>query len=456
MNRRRSSLLAHPVLIGAAGILIALVTVVISYNANSGLPFVETYDITARVDDAKKLTTGTDVRIAGKRVGQVNDIRADEDPDGRPYASLSLQLDRVIAPLPADTTARIRPRSVLGAKFVELIPGDSARSIPAGGTIRRARTSAATDLDEVTAAFDAGTRRGVRQIITELSTGLAGRGASFNAALVRFPPVLDDATRAFRVLNDPRTDLGGFVRGLASLLTAIEPRAGDLRPLLRDARTTFAALADEGTALRRTLAALPSTLDEADRASVALRPVLRDATELASALRPGLRELRPAARELRIAAVRGTPVLRRARILGPRFEQIVDALDRALTRPSAPAVLDRLTRGGPTLVPIVRELEGVQVRCNYAGLFARNASSFLQEGDRYGHWFRVVLALDVADTLRTIDPNPELHNNPYPDVDTQGCAIGNETYAGGTVHGGRGPATNIRTSVLPPNPDEPR
>ena len=44
-----SNLTASPVLVGAVTLLVTLVAVYLSYNANSGLPFVPTYDLKADV-----------------------------------------------------------------------------------------------------------------------------------------------------------------------------------------------------------------------------------------------------------------------------------------------------------------------------------------------------------------------------------------------------------------------
>jgi virulence factor Mce-like protein len=460
MNRRRSSLAANPVLVGAAAILIAVVAVVISYNANSGLPFVQTYDIDARVADAKKLTTGTDVRIAGKRVGQVNGIDAQPGRDGRPpTAILRLSLDRTVEPLPRDTTARIRPRSVIGAKFVELVPGDDRAGIPNGGTIAESRTSAATDLDEVTAAFDAGTRRSVRRIITGVSDGVAGRAGDLGATLDALPGTAGAAARSFRVLAGPATDLGGFLRGTAALLTAIEPVAGDVPGLARDGATTFGALADEGTALRATLRSAPPMLDETRRASVALRPVLRDTAALAREIRPGVRSLRPAARDLRVAAAAATPVLRRARILGPRFESAIASVARAIARPTTATVADRLRRGAGDLLPVLQEARDVQAICNYVTLFARNVQSTLSDGDRYGNWFRAQASVDPTHVFRGPSPSVTLHDNPYPDASRGGCTIGNEHYRPGGrdfTAGGAGTQRNPTTRPPAGTPEGPR
>ncbi len=51
-----------------------VVAVFLSYNANNGLPFVPTYDVTVQVPDAAGLVRGNEVRIGGKRVGVIEEI----------------------------------------------------------------------------------------------------------------------------------------------------------------------------------------------------------------------------------------------------------------------------------------------------------------------------------------------------------------------------------------------
>src|SRR3954454_15531710 len=79
MRRRRGqgNIAASPVLIGATTVLIALVAVFIAYNANSGLPFVPTYDLKAELPSGGKLVKGNEVRVGGLRVGVVNDLTTD-------------------------------------------------------------------------------------------------------------------------------------------------------------------------------------------------------------------------------------------------------------------------------------------------------------------------------------------------------------------------------------------
>ena len=58
-SRQRSSLAGSPTLVGAVTILCAVVAVGLSYNANNGLPFVPTYDVTVQVPDAAGLVPAT-------------------------------------------------------------------------------------------------------------------------------------------------------------------------------------------------------------------------------------------------------------------------------------------------------------------------------------------------------------------------------------------------------------
>ncbi len=57
-------------------------------------------------------------------------------PAPRPFAQLRLQLQSGLEPLPADTRYRVRLASVLGGKYLELLPGQSrGAGVPDGGTL---------------------------------------------------------------------------------------------------------------------------------------------------------------------------------------------------------------------------------------------------------------------------------------------------------------------------------
>ena len=109
MRRRRSTgpfgeLAGSPVLVGAVAVLITVVGVFLSYNANQGLPFVPSYSVKVEVPDAAEMVAGDEVRVGGARVGRVTSIEAMPARGKRPpYAQLELGLDVNQGPLPSDS-----------------------------------------------------------------------------------------------------------------------------------------------------------------------------------------------------------------------------------------------------------------------------------------------------------------------------------------------------------------
>src|SRR3954468_20678895 len=123
MRRSDVSIMANPLLVGTCTLLIVLVAVFVTYNANNGLPFVPTYNVDAVVKDSQLLGHNAEVRIGGKRVGMVTSMQAGARRDAEPVARLKLKIDQESSPLPVDTIVRVRPKSVIGLKYLELEPG---------------------------------------------------------------------------------------------------------------------------------------------------------------------------------------------------------------------------------------------------------------------------------------------------------------------------------------------
>src|SRR5215208_4007059 len=134
-QRRAAGLFASPILVGAVTTLVTVIAVFLSYNANEGLPFVPTYQVTVEVQDAAGLVAGNEARIGGKRVGVVEEILAIKHPKGPPTAELTLKLDLNAKPIRGDTRVTVRPRSTLGLKYLELRPGKRGRNVPEGGRL---------------------------------------------------------------------------------------------------------------------------------------------------------------------------------------------------------------------------------------------------------------------------------------------------------------------------------
>ena len=152
-TRGGSGIAGNPVLIGAATILVVIVAVFLSYNANQGLPFVPTYQLKAELPSAANLVVGNDVKIGGSRVGTVSAIT----PQTRATTARSSPCSgssstRTPGRCPVDSTLLVRPRSALGLKYVEITRGTSSRHVRrrrhdparAGARRRSSSTSSST------------------------------------------------------------------------------------------------------------------------------------------------------------------------------------------------------------------------------------------------------------------------------------------------------------------------
>lgn len=449
MRRSRNSLAGNPVLVGATTVLVVVVAVFLAYNANSGLPFVPLYPLTVELPDAAELQAGNDVRVAGALVGRVNTVKASTG-DGRQTALVQIQVEKSLEPLPADTSARIRQRSNLGLKYLELTPGRSTTSVPPGGKLKQSQTPAAVDLDDAFSVFDAPTRRAVEGIAREVGGGLAGRGAAINRTIASLPSALGRLAHVSRTLTGPG-DLAGFVRGTSAAAATLAPLAPTLGHLFVVAARTAGSLERERAALARTLDEAPPTERVGQRALAVLRPVLGQTTSFLQAAQPGLDRLGGASAALGSALADSRRPLRRASAIPRELLPVAVALRRLSTDPATAGSVRRLTDVVAPLKPLLEFVNPMQIQCNYLALWLRNVPDILSQGDAFGTWFRFTLISRPDEMIgQRATPAPDLHVAPQPDVGINGeCELGNENYEPGQQIGpvpGRQPNTTQMTS----------
>ena len=178
MKGRSASVFANPVLVGAVTVLVVIVAVFLSYNANNGLPFVPTTSLKVRFANGQNLVKGNEIRSGGFRVGVVEDMKPVQLSAGQTGAELKLKLDKTIGKIPEDSRWRIRPRSALGLKYLELTEGHSKRTYRDGDTVPLEQTQVSVDLDEVFKMFDSKTRYASRDNLQGFGDSFAGRGAA--------------------------------------------------------------------------------------------------------------------------------------------------------------------------------------------------------------------------------------------------------------------------------------
>lgn len=89
------------------------------------------YDLSASFDHIDGLAVGSDVRIAGVKVGAVTDQRIDPATF---LAKVTMRIDNSIQ-LPKDTSAEIVSESLLGGKYMSLTPGGDTAVLKPGDRI---------------------------------------------------------------------------------------------------------------------------------------------------------------------------------------------------------------------------------------------------------------------------------------------------------------------------------
>ncbi len=447
MSRRRgvASMAGSPVLVGALTVLVVVVAVFLSYNANKGLPFVPTYDVSADLPNAAQLVKGNEVRIGGFRVGVVDDISAKRSPAGSTYATIHMKLDKTVEPLPVDSTLIVRARSALGLKYVEIDPGTAKSGFRAGDTIPLSQaTPHPVDIDQVLNTFDLPTRQGSRNNLIGIGDGLTGRGPDLNEAIRVAPQLLSNLEPVMTNLAAAPTKLRAFFPALERAASIVRPAAQTQADLFANLDTTFTALASVARPfIQETISKSPPAEDTAIAEFPKQRPFLRNTAGFMRELRPGVRVLPATLPDLADALEFGTPALRRSPALNRRLAKVFVALQNFASDPLVPRGIDRLNDTVVSLKPTLAFLTPAQTTCNYATLWFRNIASLLSEGDSAGTWQRFIIiptpqgpnsesgpssapANDPASTAN------HLHTNPYPNSAAPGqpkeCEGGNEPY----------------------------
>jgi phospholipid/cholesterol/gamma-HCH transport system substrate-binding protein len=102
-----------------------------------------TYPLTANFRSVEGVAVGTDVRLAGIRVGSVTDMELDPE-SYRVQASFAVRGDLAI---PEDSSVSIASEGFLGGAFLEIDPGTSEFMLAAGDEILDTRSTTASLID---------------------------------------------------------------------------------------------------------------------------------------------------------------------------------------------------------------------------------------------------------------------------------------------------------------------
>jgi len=134
-------------LVGLLVVLFAIWFVWFAWQKTGGGAKANAIHVTALFPNSTGVNVGSEVRVAGMKVGTV----ADQILDPQSYqVKMVLALDPAVK-LPADSSAAITSEGILGATFVSLIPGGDPVPLKEGDTI--ADTQGAMDLMSMVGQF---------------------------------------------------------------------------------------------------------------------------------------------------------------------------------------------------------------------------------------------------------------------------------------------------------------
>jgi phospholipid/cholesterol/gamma-HCH transport system substrate-binding protein len=116
---------------GGVVLVVAALFLFFAYST-SQVRAVQGYEVSAQFDSVSGIHDGSDVRIAGVKVGTI----VSETLDPKTFlADVRMSIDPAYK-LPDDTVAEILSAGLLGDKFMALVPGGSEQTIPPGGRIK--------------------------------------------------------------------------------------------------------------------------------------------------------------------------------------------------------------------------------------------------------------------------------------------------------------------------------
>src|SRR3954466_15648245 len=276
------------------------------------------YELRVSFPEAATLAEAADVRIAGATVGKVR--RKDLDKGGN-RTRVILDINRRYAPLPKDTRAILRQKTLLGETFVELTPGHPSKGTLADHAILpNAQVEPTVELDEILRIFDPKTKAAFRDWVQE--SGLQMKGTApedLNNALGNLADFASDGSTLLKVLNEQHVAVRQLVKNTGVVFGALNERKGQLRQLVVNSERTFSATAAQDDALAETFRIFPVFLDESkatadrlERFAKTTQPLVRALKPVADNLGPTVRDLGALSPDLESLFVHLKPVIRNA------------------------------------------------------------------------------------------------------------------------------------------------
>ena len=320
------------------------------------------YRVQVAFTQANELATGADVRIAGVNVGKVVALSADAD-QSRTLATL--QIDGQYAPIPRDTRATLRIKTLLGETYVDLSTGDrQGGMMPSGGRLPNSQVEPDVALDQILSTFDPTTRQAFATWMVAQAGAVDGQGENINATLGEFPGFVAAAEHTLSTLQGQSRALSGLVANTGTFFRSVSARSADLQEFI----TAFDSFFDTTAARNTELAAIFKALPAFETQSRLALPALTQFGETAD---PVVRALDPIAPEL-------DTTFADAATIAPEFRRLFARLGPTVTasKQGLPALDTILAQIPPLLKAFNPWLRNANPMVSYIGKFAPDITGF--------------------------------------------------------------------------------
>jgi phospholipid/cholesterol/gamma-HCH transport system substrate-binding protein len=323
----------------------------------------QSYRFTADFPEAVTLAKEAEVRIGGVTVGKVKSLSL--PPQGN-ATEATIEIDPKYAPIPEDTRAILRAKTLLGETYIELTGGDKdSGTLPDGGHLDRANTQSQTQIDEIFQALDKPTRKAFQIWQQNAAVAVQDRGLDLNDAFGNLGPFTTDATQVVKILRRQQRSLQGLVRDTGQVFESLSARDNELAGAISGSNATFGALASRDKALAETIRIFPTFNEET-------RLTLNRLAEFADNTEPLVRQLKPVADDL-------TPTLQSIQRLSPHLKRLFIDLDPLLdaSKKGLPSLRKTLHALKPVLASLDPFLANLNPIIRYTNAYRNNVGDFL-------------------------------------------------------------------------------
>jgi phospholipid/cholesterol/gamma-HCH transport system substrate-binding protein len=220
------------------------------------------YRLVVPLDSADGLYPGSDVLIAGAKAGTVRDIGLDGA-----QTLVTIAVEDAYAPVHTDARVTVRPKSLLGEKYVALDPGKSD-ALSSGSRLPQQQVARSVELQDVVNSLDQRTREKLRTLIVALGGGLAGRGLDTNQTITYGRQDLDHLAAIADTLAARDQDLQKVIQGLDQVTAELakSDRRQQLGELIKNSEALLHSLSQQDAQIKATLQAANSALGRTDTA----------------------------------------------------------------------------------------------------------------------------------------------------------------------------------------------